>query len=137
MRKIVSFILAMVMLLTLAVPGLAATQPDETVAMPMHDCDYVIVGGPYIMDGGGIYVNNDTCRKRVQTFYACSICQHSMTETRVVDGASPHDGSVYDADCNGTTQTWYNRCVHCNGVFTTYEPCPKATHSGECQCLPC
>ncbi len=139
MRKMVSLILVMVMLLTLAVPGVAATIfPAGQVLDPCRNCDHnfnVYSNGP--QPGKGIYVNNDGCRKYIATGYCCTRCGYCYNTYEYAQQPTAHSGSAYSASCNGTTQTIVRNCVYCGRDYTTTQRCPMATHSGECQWLPC
>ena len=49
-----------------------------------------------------------------------------------------HIWAVYNARCNGYTQTWNYKCTHsgCTATKTDTVPCPAAGHSGACNWLP-
>lgn len=49
-----------------------------------------------------------------------------------------HHYVLYDASCDGTTQTWYYKCDHdnCNSYMTETHACRGKDHKGGCLWLP-
>lgn len=139
MKKILSFILALVMLLALAVPCLAAdTPPAEENVDPCSTCDHNFeIYARGVQNRGAIYVDNTGCRKYILFSYGCTKCGYCYTSYEHAAQPTAHSGSAYSASCNGTTQTVVHNCNHCKEDYTKLVRCPMATHTGPCQWLVC
>lgn len=133
MKKILSLVLAVVMIMAMAIPAFAATA-DEVA--PCAVCTTHTPGTYQGRSSDSEYGSNTICYTVVSDIYECATC-HKLYTVLVSKTSGKHSGYVLSASCNGTTQTWVNYCTKCESNFTTYPDCPKPGHtSGNCNWLP-
>lgn len=132
MKKIVSMVLAVVMLMVMAIPAFAATG-DEVVPYAScngnHTYDVVVTQVTYAnaLDG---------CEKTVVKNYKCRYCTSAYTAKPITTIVS-HVYKVISASCNTVTQTHNYKCSNCKDLETVYKACPGAGHNaGNCSWLP-
>lgn len=131
MKKILSFILVLVMIMAMAIPAFAATN-DEVAPCALcngnHTYEVVEVTKSHSYSRNG-------CVTTTTTYYKCAYCtDHYET---VNNTTSSHDYKLYSATCNGTTQTHNYKCSACKHILSEYEACPRPGHTvGNCSWLP-
>lgn len=139
MKKFLSLILAVVMIMAMTVPVFAAT--EDEVAPCAVTCTSHTVNNPinteyeyeYIKSGDG-----PNCLRITITYYECGNC-HKIFSKPTAETAVSHVKTPVDASCNGTYQTVKYNCYHCGGYYYTdpYVPCGGAVHTpGNCRWLP-
>lgn len=128
-QKTFSILLAVIMLLSLAVPTLAATNSGASVTH-IHDYSGAKLQSTRYESGG-----DSTCIC-VQTYYGrCKICNEPGTYTDSTYGT--HSNIASSATCNGTIQTLKYVCANCSHVTVNTNVCPAAGHAaGQCPALP-
>ena len=127
MKKFISLILAVVLVLVVTVPVVAAERACS------HTPSGSYIGSPWIEYepyGSG------KCRPVTYAQFRCGNCNAYYTDAIAYGTATTHSYEVYSASCNGTTQTWLNRCSRCNSTKTTTQSCPGGPHTGMCRWLP-
>lgn len=132
MKKILSLVLAVVMIMAMAIPAFAAS---ENEVAPCAVCTGAHTKGTY--QGKDTYYQKygEMCQFFVVKHYECSVCHKLFSETTIT--TENHNKIIKTATCNGTTQTWNQRCSKCGGYFTKYVTCPEAGHTpGNCSRLP-
>lgn len=133
MKKTVSLLIALVMIVALAVPAFAEeSTPAEPYAVCNHTFGSVI--GKVI---GWEYANNEQCREIMQIQRTCTKCGYIKTwEDK--GGLVDHDKTVLSANCDGYEQIWREKCNLClNTGITSKHLCPGRTHSPNiCRWLP-
>lgn len=133
MKKTVSLLIALVMMVALAVPAFAE---ESTPAEPYAVCKH-IYGPRKVAVIGWEYVDSQHCQEVLQYSQTCTKCGYIQTYSGRGDTLM-HDRTLYRATCDGYEQTWYYRCDRC-GHSGDYEHrrCPGARHSpGSCRWLP-
>lgn len=133
MKKILSLVLAVLVIMAMTIPAFAV---EEDVAPCAVICTTHTKGTYQGRSYTSEYGSTTICYTVVTDFYECATC-HKIYSVLVSKTAGSHSTSVLSASCNGTTQTWVNRCTKCAFKITTYHPCPKPGHiSGNCNWLP-
>lgn len=135
MKKILSLVLAVVMIMAMTVPAFAATENEIT---PCAACTGSHTPGTFqSYDYDYRYGNATTCNKVKIAFYECSVCHKIFEYSVTVIAVDNHTPEKTSATCDGTTQKVRWTCSKCGGfVKYTYQNCPNAGHSGSCQWLP-
>lgn len=150
-RKFAALFLTLALSFSFSIPTLAAETHDhdcetdvvcdgntigESVS-PLFICtnhvwDYMSTLVPYT----GLYISEYSCQANWKDTKKCSNCGKKETVgSHGVVGS--HYTTLYSATCNGTTQTWQNRCYYCgHSMPTTTKRCPGGPHSGVCGYLP-
>lgn len=156
-KSVLSFILAVMLVLSLST-SVFATQihendvccaevhgiafEDETCEEENYDLTAAhICNGPIIASSavGNKYKNrtSTSCVKYYKHTKKCSTCSATYYEYQWASSASAHISTVYDATCNGTTQTLYKWCYCCHySLGTSSNKCPGGPHTGGCSYLP-
>ena len=132
MKKILSLVLAVVMIMAMAIPAFAAT---ENEVAPCATCN-----GNHTYDEASVdvtYANSIRgCIKTVVRHYKCRYCSSAYTaapETYTLN----HKYVLKSATCDTKTQTHNYRCSNCKDWESEYHACPGAGHtSGHCSWLP-
>lgn len=130
MKKILSLVLAVVMIMAMAIPAFAASNDDVAPCIACngnHTYDEVLVQKFYRYD-------RDGCAYVIARHYKCRYCTSAYTDEDETIGA--HNYTLRTATCNGTTQTHYYKCTKCKHEITETMRCPNAVHSGSCSHLP-
>lgn len=135
MKKILSLVLAVVMIMAMTIPAFAATA-DEVA--PCAVCTGSHTPGTFQSYGTDYaYGGTTKCNYVRIAFYECSVCHKNFDTIVEVIKTLDHNPKMSDSSCNGTTQTVKWNCTRCGGfVKYTYPACPNAGHSGNCQWLP-
>lgn len=133
MKKTVSLLIALVMIVALAVPAFAVESPS---AEPYAVCNHTfgLASGTVI---GYEYVNDNQCREIMQFHRTCTKCGYIKTWEEG-GGLVLHDRIVVTASCDGYVQTWIEKCGLC-GTYGLIEkvPCRDKGHNpGHCDLLP-
>lgn len=132
MKKTISLILVVLLVVTMAIPAFA-TMPETIEPKACIHSSYSLVSATH----NTVSVSNTKHRDCYDKVYQCTNCSYSWSEREWMYGTeADHSGSLYQATCNGTTQTWYYRCDTCNGSYYTNTPCPKPHDDGYCNWLP-
>lgn len=135
MKKWTALLLALVLCVAFALPAFAANG-DET-AEPQACSHTYTVTSSYVAYGQGVKVSANTCRRAYNDTMRCTKCGYTITVLRIDTVASSHSFTVSNATCNGSTQTWTNRCRYCSYSYLTYPSCPGGPHTpGSCNWLP-
>lgn len=138
MKKILSLLLVVVMIMAMAIPTFAAA---EDVAPCAGTCTSHTVDNPiyneydyeHLASGAG-----KNCLRITITYYECSNC-HKIFSKQTAETKVNHVKSAVAASCDGTYQTIKYNCKNCKGYyFTDYDvPCEGAVHTpGSCRWLP-
>lgn len=131
MKRILSLVLAVVMIMALAIPAFAAT--DDEVA-PCISCN-----GNHTYDEAVVQTtyrySRNACIKIVTRHYKCRYCTSAYTATPE-ETEIAHNYKLKSASCDGTTQTHVYRCSQCKHEMSEYMRCPDAVHTGSCKRLP-
>lgn len=156
-KPALNFILAVALIISLSVPTFAtqveecmspissANEAVDTLQTRSSDIEPCIICGFYDWTPiSGSFVPNKYvkrtatgCTKYVKTTYQCNRCDSTTTNTEPASTSTDHIPSIYDATCNGTTQTLYKRCYTCRyDLGTSPQTCPGGPHSGNCSYLP-
>lgn len=131
MKKILSLVLVVVMIMAMSIPAFAATTDDVAPCIACngnHTYDEAVVQTTYEYSRNG-------CVKVVTRHYKCRYCTSAYTAPPE-ETTLPHNYNLYDATCDGTTQTHYYKCSRCKHIDTESVRCPNAVHSGTCTRLP-
>lgn len=133
MKKILSLVLAVVMIMAMAIPAFAATA-DEVA--PYAVCTGAHTPGTFQSSSFDYVADGSDCNRVRISIYECSVCHRLYDDTKVI-ATYTHDPKMTDSSCNGTTQTVKWNCSRC-GVFIkyTHPNCPNAGHTGNCLWLP-
>lgn len=132
MKKILSLVLTVVMIMAMAIPTFAATE-DEVA--PCAVCNGSHTKGTYQGYNTAYKKDGDTCLFITYYHYQCSVC-HTLFSIPDTD-KQEHNKVENTASCNGTTRTWSYKCTKCKGLFVTSSACPGAGHiAGNCSWLP-
>lgn len=135
MRKMLSLLLVLALCVAVALPAFAANG-DETAEPQACSHTYRDVSR-VLKAGAGEYINANTCHRAYTVTQKCTKCGYTRTVTEVSGEISLHDFNVVDASCNGTMQTWQERCQYCYYRTVTTHYCPGAPHiAGNCNYLP-
>ncbi len=122
MKKILLFALALMMIMLLSVPALAA----EPCASCSHD--YECVSSIDMME----YYDTTYHKKVTVKTYVCSKCADSY-QTRTTSNVNyAHSSTYVTASCNGYVQSHVMNCSQCHTTYTVTVTCPKAPHTGLC-----
>ncbi len=131
MKKSISAIIALVLILVLSVPVFAA-QPE---VVDPQACNHT--WGPETQTVIWSKYSPSQCKRTVVYTKVCTKCaQVSQRETSTTQ---THEDVVSEASCNGTTQTWIYRCKNCETFrYKKWPKCPGAgkDHSHGCSWLP-
>lgn len=122
--RFASLLVVMMMVLSLAIPALAVCT---------HEKDDVYYD---VIPGSGQYISSSRCRAQYTVSWVCEHCHERFYEDDSVYLTSSHHYRVYDSSCNGTMQTWREKCIACNHGTTTQHACPMGPHTGGCNWLP-
>lgn len=153
-RKFAALFLTLALSFSFSIPTLAAETHD-------HDCEEVVVyegnaigasvsplsacqshtwqstTTSIVVPYAGEYISATTCRSYWREIRTCSKCKLQEIVQYYYLKNDTHHTIVYSASCNGTTQTWLNKCNQCgHSMPTTTKRCPGAPHSGGCNLLP-
>lgn len=132
MKKTISFVVAVALILSLAVTVFAAqSEPAETQA-----CNHV--WGTETESPAWKYASDTQCALKVTRIKVCTKCAE-VNQTTVSTTYRPHDETIFSATCDGTTQTHTYRCTVCKGYLPKrYVTCPGAgkSHVTGCFWLP-
>ena len=152
-RKLAALFLSLALLFSLSMPAFAAEIHDhdcgavacedntigESVS-PMSACqshtwDSQITST--VVPYGGTYISANTCKSYWRDIRTCTKCGAKEAFRYYYYPEDTHHTFVYSASCNGTTQTWLNKCNQCgHSMPTTTKRCPGAPHGGGCNLLP-
>ncbi len=122
MKKVLSFALALMLIMSLAVPAFAA----EPCASCSHD--YECVRSIDVME----YYNTTYHKKVTVKTYVCSKCADSYQTRTTATVNYAHSSTYVSASCDGSVQTHVKRCSQCNTTYSVTVACPKAPHTGSC-----
>lgn len=131
MKKSISVIIALVLILALSVPVFAA-QPE--VVEP-HACNHT--WGPETQSIIWSKHNEARCKRTVVYTKVCTKC--AQVSQRESNTYPEHEDNLSEATCNGTTQTWTYTCSNCEAYrYKKQVPCPGAgkKHTPGCSWLP-
>lgn len=131
MKKTISFVVAVALILSLAVTAFAA-QPET--AEPQA-CNHV--WGEATETIMWEQHSDSCCKKTVITTKVCTICPEISRVSKVT--YPNHGEAIADATCDGTTQTHIYKCPNCNAYrYTRWVTCPGAgkSHVTGCFWLP-
>lgn len=134
-RRAVLLLLACALFLTVALPAFAATPGTADPQACIHS-KVTMISSIY---NAHRYYNSSYCKGCFTITYQCDNCGASFTNPVWVDGTETvHTETLYNATCNGTTQTWYYHCKYCSGNITTAQiACPRPhPNNGSCSWLP-
>lgn len=121
--RFASLLVVMMMVLSLSIPALAVCVHEK------DDVNYELI------PGSGQYISSSQCRAKYTVSWVCEHCGDSFYDGTAYLTSS-HQYQVYDSSCNGTMQTWREKCIACNHGTTTQHACPKGPHTGGCNWLP-
>lgn len=138
MKKAISLILVVVLVMAMAIPAFAAMPETIEPQACIHSDTLTPVGNPQQYKSR--YRDATYCQDCYVIQYNCSACGATVTHTEWIDGTEKtHKYVVYNATCDGTTQTWYYHCDYCShakpGSPTTVT-CKRAHINGVCTTLP-
>ena len=127
MKKIFALVIAVVLVISLAVPGFAAEA---------RACYHEF--GPETSEVTWKPANASQCEKTIRYWKVCRKCG-AIDETRTVTTYPNHDERIVRASCDGATQTHEYGCRNCRAY--TYSkrvkcPGPPELHRNGCQWLP-
>lgn len=123
MKKILSLILAVVMIMVMSIPAYAA------VAGCSHEYSETITPVWRFDD-------EENHRKVFVTTYLCGKCAYSYQIEEPTSTVDDHTSTYVSASCNGTTQTHVKYCSTCYTTYSVPFTCPRAPHTGNCNWLP-
>lgn len=131
MKKTVSFILALVLILGLSIPAYAAeTAASDRMACP--ECG--TMNEPDQVDEVEVYYNTTYHKIKTVRSYVCDnddcLRMYQKSTTSPINYA--HTSYYVDASCNGTVQTHTKYCTKCKTTYKVEVDCPKAPHTGSC-----
>lgn len=136
-KKLVTLLLALMVLLSLGVPAFA-NAPIEVE--PLNGpCAHTWV--KQTSDIRYRSLDDEYCQPYQQVYQICSKCNAVNPDYDIHDEWLAYKqkhkkSSLIYATCNGTTQSWYYQCVRCGyAIYEKYD-CPKAGHTGPCNWLP-
>ena len=133
MKKTVSLLIALVMMVALAVPAFAE---ESTPAEPYAVCKHTF-GTTNYETIGWEYSDSQHCKEMRQYSQTCTKCGYIKTWEKI--GDTPfHQKRLTRATCDGYEQTWYYYCDRCNyGGQYEKKLCPDKGHNpGHCDFLP-
>lgn len=145
MKKILALTLCVVMLMALSLTAFADAPNDRCEidstnstggsnpgAEPQATCGHNSWRiEPYYDTTECAYVSNAGHHFAMYDKMVCTVCGCLYSLVRNGFGPTvPHSGgTLYNATCNGTTQTWYYRsCSACHANYTTLIPCAGGPH---------
>lgn len=128
MKKTISLIVAVTLIMAMAIPALAA-QPE---VVGTSACSHK--WGPETASILWARYSDTSCKKTVVVTKVCTLCSEiSRTETITYPN---HGAAVSKATCDGTTQTWTYSCPNCGAYrYTDWVTCPGAGQSHTTGCL--
>lgn len=131
MKKILSLVLAVVMIMAMTIPAFAAANDDVApCALCNGNHSYNLVNQEVTYS----YSRNG-CIKTTTKYYKCTYCTDNYSTSSKT--TIPHEYIIKEATCNGTTQTHKYKCSFCKHVMYEYVACPRPGHiSGNCSWLP-
>ena len=133
-RKLISILLLCVLLLSIALPALAAPYEDEIA--PQVSCsheNYTTMGSRNL---GETYYNTTSHADKIQVSKKCHLCYYTFYEYYYVNFEA-HTNRYSSSKCNGTVQSWYYHCTVCNhSTVIEKHDCPGAPHGSTCLWLP-
>ena len=136
MKKILSLVLAVVMIMAMAIPAFAA-QPEVVEPQACNHDNMPSWWGPATTSTIWEVFSDSTCKKTVIVTKVCTRCGETDRDTTVT---YPYHGTaVNKATCDGTTQTLIYTCPKCGAYrYTDWQDCPGAgrSHQNGCQWLP-
>ena len=131
MKKVISLVMAIALVMCLAIPTFAA-QPDTVVPQA---CSHT--WGAATTSTSWAKYNDSQCKKTVVVTRVCTKCA-KVTQTSTV--SYPYHGEALSrASCDGTTQTHVYNCPNFGAYrYTKWIACPGAgkNHKNGCQWLP-
>ncbi len=135
MKKILSLVLAMVMIMAMAIPAFAAIEDEVApcAAGCVNHTPGTLLNTSVSHYSIGANNNNKNCATKTVKYYECSVCHLKFSETTTK--YAYHIGGEISATCNGYNQTVQCRCTICAGSYTKTVTCPKAGHTGNCSWL--
>ena len=85
----------------------------------------------------GITVSSTNCHSYWEDYNVCTKCgEKDHIGYRYIRNDA-HYARVYQATCNGRTQTWKNDCYYCGYLMAnSTKTCPGGPHTGNCLWLP-
>lgn len=133
MKKLISLVLAVVLILAMTVPALAATADEAApCATP---CTGSHTKGTYLGYNEEYQKEGEKCLYILTQHYQCSVCHTVFFDTKTT--VYSHNKEQNDSNCDGITRTWTYKCKNCKGLFETKSACPGAGHiPGNCSWLP-
>ncbi len=132
-RKTVSLLLAVVLILACGVMAVAAApKTAEQQASCTHSWN---AGYKQQIGNRRKYYSNEKCGWYYVTTKSCIKCG-ATTVSYSYEDLKNHSGYIKDADCNGTTQTHTYLCDHCDSNYTKTVPCPRPHPGRSCSYLP-
>lgn len=150
MKKCLSLLLCMIMLLSLSLSAFAeppeatgtaaidSIPGNEPGAEPMASCTHEFAA----IKGSEGYTNQGSagCQHYTEYLTMCIKCGLFVTSNKAYDSSiTPHTGGTLTrATCNGGKQTWYyTSCSNCHSSYTKSLACPGGNHgNGPCNWLP-
>ena len=138
MKKILSLVLALVMIMAMTIPTYAAMPDTVEPRACIHDNTLIPYGEPQF--DGDRYRDATRCQDCYIVKHRCTACNAIVTRIEWIDGTDqPHSYVVYKATCDGTTQLWYYHCAYCSHAkpgSPTPVTCKRAHINGVCTTLP-
>lgn len=135
MKKILSLVLAVVMIMAMAIPAFAAIEDEVApcAAGCVNHTPGTLLNTSVSHYSNGANNNTKNCVTKTIYYYECSVChlKYSVTDTE----KDYHTGGEISATCNGYKQTVQARCTVCKSSYTKTVNCPNAGHTGNCQWL--
>lgn len=132
MKKILSLVLAVVMIMAMAIPAFAASEDEVAPCATCngnHTYDEAVTQTSYKNTLYG-------CQKTVIRSYKCRYCTSAYTAAPEITTEN-HEYEIISATCNTVTQTHNYKCANCKDLESVTENCPGAGHtSGNCNWLP-
>lgn len=131
MKKTISLILALVLILAMAIPAYAA-ETASTDAAACLGCG--TMNEPDQVNEVGVYQNTTHHKIKTVRSYICDndncLEVYRKSTTSAINYA--HTSYYVDASCNGTVQTHTKHCTKCNTTYEVEVDCPRAPHTGSC-----
>lgn len=138
MKKTISLILVVVLVMAMAIPAFAA-MPETIEPKACIHSTLNLVSKEF---DEYRYYNTDYCMSCYDKVYECSNknCDYTYKTIEWIYGTeTDHVHVICDATCDGTNQTWYYHCRYCSGdkyIDPDPHPCPRPHSSGNCTSLP-
>lgn len=106
-------------------------------ASPLSACQsHTWVTRSDVVRYGGNYISASVCESLWRETRRCTKCGATESARDYYISNDTHYIVKYSASCNGTTQTFLNKCNQCgHSMPTTTKRCPGAPHGGVCRYL--